>query len=145
MLTAEEGFNGDRLAGLTEQLSNQEFRLPRRLGRRSQPTARKRGRKLVQDDIDAMMRSHQAGTTISALAEEYGVHRHTVGARLKAVGCTCGWPKLDAADVEVIAKRYKSGESSAAVASDYGVDPVTIRTALRREGHDVRPRPGWSY
>ena len=43
------------------------------------------------------------------------------------------------------AKLYAAGHSPAWLFATYGVSHTTVATALRRQGIQVRRRPGWRY
>ena len=111
-------------------------------GRLSNPAQRR----LSPTDIDDLISAYQAGTTISQLAAENGVHRTTVAGHLDRHR-VARHNEQRAWDDEILnqaADVYATGRSLADVADQFGVDAQTVANRFRRAGIAVRARRGWT-
>ena len=111
-------------------------------GRLSNPAQRR----LSPADIDDLISTYQAGTTISQLAADYGVHRTTVTSHLDRHGVPRHSEQTAWNDkiLSHAAELYATGRSLADVADQFGVDAQTVANRFRRAGVTVRPRRGWT-
>ena len=62
---------------------------------------------------------------------------------LREQGITIRRQGLTSEQVSEAAKLYAAGHSLAWLGARYGVSHTTVATALRRQGIQLRPRPGW--
>ena len=110
-------------------------------GRLSNPTQRR----LSPTDVDDLVNEYRAGTTITQLALQYGVHRTTVAAHLDHHHIPRHHERTtwDDDTLREAAAQYATGLSLADVAAGYGIDAQTVANRFRRAGIPIRPRRGW--
>lgn len=106
--------------------------------------SRRNQRRLPPDQLADLLVKYTEGTSVVALAEEYGVHRTTVMSHLERAGiprrpCT---RSMTDHDVAKAAAKYASGLSLIVVAEPFGVSARTIAREFRRAGVPIRPRLG---
>lgn len=104
-----------------------------KIGRKHRVRHRQKQTRLTQSDVDAMVRDHEAGASSSALAEKYGVHRHTVARHLTSRGLLTrrNVRKLTDQQIADASAEHKLGVPATAIARELGVHPATVRRALR--------------
>lgn len=113
------------------------------------PAARRvlqRQRRLNPAEATRLAQDYAIGSTVSQLADSYGVHRTTVLAHLERQGIDRRRAQrvLTDDDIAQAAALYSSGRSLKATGSHFGVDPETIRREFKKAGVLIRPRRGWS-
>lgn len=104
---------------------------------------RRPNRKLSPAEIDQLVGDYQAGTCLTELGQQCGLHRQTVKAHLERRGVTIRseLPAMTAEQVQAAGRLYEaSGLSLAQVATRFEVAPNTLRRALGRAGFQIRPR-----
>lgn len=105
---------------------------------------RQKQRRLAHDQIADLLVKYTDGTSVVALAEEYGIHRTTVMEILEREGiprrpCT---RRMTDDDVARAAVQYAAGQSLAVVGEAFGVSPKTVAREFARAGIATRPQPG---
>lgn len=108
------------------------------------PRPRQQQRRLAHDQIADLLVKYTDGTSVLALAEEYGIHRTTVMEILEREGiprrpCT---RRMTDDDVARAAVQYATGQSLAVVGEAFGVSPKTVAREFARAGIATRPQPG---
>jgi len=99
-------------------------------------------RRLTDTDIDDLVSVYEAGSTIEAVALEFGVHRTTVMTNLERRGVPRRTTRrLSDHMVTEAARLYSSGETLAEIAEHLGIAPSTLTRELRLAGTPIR-RPG---
>jgi transposase-like protein len=94
--------------------------------------------------VECLIKQYRDGSTVKALAEEFGIHRSTVMDHLRRHGIprrsdSMRWTPEQLAQATSL---YRQGLSAAAISSQYGLDPSTVSKRLKRAGVVLRPRPG---
>jgi transposase-like protein len=87
-------------------------------------------RQLTVDDVDSLVDAFRSGTTIRALAAEYGVHRTTVAGHLRGRGIDTRPPGLHPDDVPRAVELYQDGWSLQRIAEKFGCNPTTVYRRL---------------
>jgi hypothetical protein len=100
-------------------------------------------RKLVQDEVQALVAARNQGAEIDHLAEHFGIARNTVMAHLERQGVPGRrWPgrTLTGERLEQAGRLYESGVNLIAVGAQFGVDRRYLSKALRAAGVTIRSR-----
>lgn len=100
-------------------------------------------RRLSPEELDDLVSAYVAGATVKDLATRFGVHRHTIAAHLDRAGVPRHQNGLTTSQVAEAAQLYDTGWSLAKIADYFSVQPTTIYYWLRKEGIQIRSRPGW--
>lgn len=105
---------------------------------------RQPNRKLTPIEIDELVRRYQAGSTMSGLAKEYGMHFQTVRAHLRRgeVSLRSEQPALTQKQIDEAVALYAQGWSTYLLGERYRVDRSTVGQALRRSGVAMRSSAG---
>ena len=82
--------------------------------------------------------------SVSELARQYGINRHTVAKHLYSEGVIVrgGQTKLTPEVVAMAAELYRSGSSLANIGAHLGVDHTTVHKALKKAGVTMRDTHG---
>lgn len=98
--------------------------------------------KLMPDEIDALVTAYAAGSSLSQLGLQFGIHRQTAKAHLERRGVTIRAEanSLSEEELDLAVELYPDGYSTGALGSRFGVDASTIARALQRRGVVLRPR-----
>lgn len=97
-------------------------------------------RKLKEPELEALTASYEAGTSIKALARQYGMHEQTVRAQLLRRGVELRpWRALTDDQVVEIIRGYQAGASLRELARQYEVAVNSIRNCLVRADVPLRP------
>ena len=106
------------------------------------PTSLRHGRqrrRSVQTNAD-ILATYREGTTVSVLAEKYGINRRTVSAVALRGGGSLRYRLIGPKDLILATDLYESGMSVASIANRPSVAPNTVRSALRGAGVAIRDR-----
>jgi DNA-binding MarR family transcriptional regulator len=84
-------------------------------------------------EIARLVTRYQAGSKIRELAEEFGVHKHTVSAHLARQGIPTriGGRIVDEAAALEIIRLYAGGQTMDAIAAELGIAQSTVSRALK--------------
>ena len=107
-------------------------------------TRRQVQRRLREPEIKAVLASYLAGATVYELADQHGIHRHTVSEILERHGVVRRYQKLSVELVETASVLYQGGLSLTKIGVQLGLSAETVRQALMRAGLQIRSRRGWS-
>jgi len=99
-------------------------------------------RRLRPDQVDLVIESYLAGSTLREIGQRFSVHRTTVSELLKARGIKRRYGSLTPEQVDQAVKLYRSGLALAAVAEVLHVQTSTVWLALKRRGIPRRNRQG---
>ena len=113
-------------------------------GGRDGPPARptrsvRRLRRLTDLEVNEVVERYQSGDSIRSLAEEFGMHRTTISAQLKARGVLAPTRRVDEAQRSKLVSLYKQGFSLARVAEQVGVSSHTVHRVLLEAAVQTRP------
>jgi hypothetical protein len=99
---------------------------------------------LTDADVDRLVTGYQAGRSLPDLADDFGVHRRTVAARLERRGIhrRANPRKMNEDDITDASHRYLAGDSLATVGRAAGVNATTVRRVLVRAGIAIHRRRG---
>ena len=103
---------------------------------------RQRQKRLTEAEIARMAARYAECATIYQLAEEFGVARTTVAARLKKAGVTMRGQSPSAEQTVEMVRLYESGLSLLKVGQRVGFDAKTVRTRLLERGLAMRDSHG---
>ena len=94
----------------------------------------RRPRRLSPAEVSALAARYRAGANVRELADEFGVHKHTVSAHLakQAIPTRIGGRVIDEAAALRIIRLYASGQTMDEIAAEIGVAQSTVSRALRR-------------
>ena len=106
------------------------------------PTLRGTVRRLVPDEVAALVDGYQAGATVYELADRFGINRKTVARYLHRQGVKMRRQGLTAKQVAEAAQLYERGWSLAQIADRYGVWSRTVHLALLARGVKMRDTHG---
>ena len=100
--------------------------------------------KLTPIEIQNLVVAYQAGTDLSALSEQFALHRQTVRAHLKRQGIELrsDSPAMSEQQINYAVRLYDSGQPIAKVAQQLSKPESTVRRALHQRGVKMRPRYG---
>jgi hypothetical protein len=114
------------------------------------PLSPKRGRtralkrQIGREEIERIVTKYQSGASTNQLMTEHHLAKRTISALLKANGVRLRRQGLTADQAREAVTLYESGRSLAWIANHFdGLSPSTVARALRRQGIQLRPRPGW--
>lgn len=98
-------------------------------------------RQLRPAEIDELAAAFQAGTSITELADQYGIYRVTVGRHLRARGLdTSPPPALTGAQVITAGRLYSAGWKLSELAKHFKVGDETVRRYLVDAKVEMRPK-----
>jgi len=89
-----------------------------------------------------MAARYAQGATVYELAEEFGIERRTVSARLKGAGVSMRRRPATAEQVAEMVRLYESGQSLLKVGQHLGFDAKTVRARLLERGVVMRDSHG---
>jgi hypothetical protein len=95
-------------------------------------------RQLRPAEVDQLVSAFGAGSTVKALAAQFGIHRVTVGQHLRARGIDTKPPGLAPDDVPAAATLYRAGWSLARIGEKFGTTDDTVRAYLLKVGVRMR-------
>jgi hypothetical protein len=98
---------------------------------------------LTTQDIADIKHRYEAAQTTQQIATHYGIFQNPCCHRPPRKGVTIRRQGLTDEQLTEAAKLYAEGDSLLSVGAHFGVSQTTIATALRRQGVQLRPRPGW--
>ena len=107
-------------------------------------TIRQTQRRLRGPETSELVAGYQAGATVYDLADQFGVHRHTVSEILERRGVARRYRKLSPQQIERACSLYEGGLSLTQVGEQIDRRAETVRQALMKAGVAIRPRSGWS-
>ncbi len=99
-------------------------------------------RPLRPSDVDGLVDAYRAGTNVTGLAAQFGIHRETAGKYLQARGIDTRDIGFGPEKVQEAAELYREGWSLARLEEKYGVDDMTVRARLLEIGVVMRARRG---
>jgi hypothetical protein len=102
-------------------------------------------RRLVQAQIEELVKAYQGGATLNELAERFLVHRDNVSRALQDQGVPRRYRLIEGERLRDAISAYNAGKSLAAIATEQEVSVDTVRMALIKASVPMRPRPGWRY
>lgn len=85
---------------------------------------------LTASEVDRLVGYYLTGTTVTQLAEQYGVHRATVSAHLTRRGVTRRQPGLRGEEAAEAVKLHLDGGTMRTIAQSVGVDRKAVWRAL---------------
>jgi lambda repressor-like predicted transcriptional regulator len=94
--------------------------------------------RLADADVAQLTESYRSGTSVKALATQFGIHRHTVAGVLRRSGVERHRHGLTSAQVAQASRLYRDGWSLAKVGDELGVTANTVRRYLLRAGVVMR-------
>jgi predicted DNA binding protein len=101
------------------------------------PTCRT-AKQLSPDELKALVTAYKAGSTVYELAAQFGIHRATVGQRLRAQGVDTKPPGLYPEDIATAIALYQAGYSLASIAERFGTTASTVQRRLVEMGVVMR-------
>jgi IS30 family transposase len=118
--------------------------LERRTGSPVRQRLRQHQTWLKQAKVEEIVRLYKAGSSVRALADQFGVRRVTISGHLERHGVPrrVVQAKLSDRDIQRAGTLYREGLSLAAVAKNFDVDPKTVARAFQRTGITTRPGQG---
>ncbi|WP_171004145.1 hypothetical protein [Kocuria sp. 2SI] len=106
-------------------------------GRPAQPVPR-----LTEAMLDDVQRRYEAGTTLWLIADDLGVSRQRLAARLRERGIKIRGEGPTPDQILEMVRRYDQGESLMRVGARVGFNGGTVRAHLRRAGVALRDTHG---
>lgn len=94
------------------------------------------------EDIEALLAAFRAGSTVTELSKEFGIHRNTIWTTLKRHGIAPHHRGLTKAQLTQATKLYAQGWSIMKIAQALSVPDSTLGEALRRSGSAMRDNRG---
>lgn len=95
-------------------------------------------RHLREEEVDELVTAYSAGASVYTLAEQFGIHRGTVGRYLRGRGVNTTAPALSTQQIEEAAVLYRTGWSLMKIAKKYRVNDGTVWRKLRAVGVMMR-------
>ncbi|MFF0492516.1 hypothetical protein ACFYTQ_26100 [Nocardia sp. NPDC004068] len=106
---------------------------------RAERRSYKPNRKLLPDEVEALVAKYQAGASIADLAREFGMHTQTVDAHLKRQGVEKrGSYKLSPDQADKAVRLYADGWSTIEIAKEFSISTTAARLTLIRAGVTLR-------
>lgn len=102
--------------------------------------ARQAQRRLREAQVKELVADYLAGSTVYELADQFGVHRHTVSGILERRGVSRRYQKLSPEQLDLACTLYRGGLSLTKVGRQLGRPAETVRQALMKAGVEIRPR-----
>ncbi len=99
-------------------------------------------RRLTEQELRHAIEVYQSGARVDEVAALFGVHRHTVSARLKEAGIQLRFAALTPAQIIEAIELYQRGWSIARVAAHFGKNPRAIHYNLEKAGIPRRDSRG---
>ncbi len=93
---------------------------------------------MTPQQVEQLVREHQAGADMKQLATRWQLHRTTVAAHLRLSGVQLRRQGLPANRVDEAIRLYGEGWSCERLAERYDCDDETIRQSLKRAGATLR-------
>lgn len=91
-------------------------------------------KRLSDAEIVELVKGYESGLTVYQLSEEFGCHRETVSAQLKANGIKKQRRPLSEEQIDEVIRLYQSGLSCLKVGELFKVNATTIHGYLIRRG-----------
>jgi len=85
---------------------------------------------------------YENGASVKQLAVKHGTSTDGMLRLLKEEGVQMRWQHLTPEQVADVVRLYEEGKSIYKIQDELGIPKTTVRTALEREGVQMRPRPG---
>jgi DNA-directed RNA polymerase specialized sigma24 family protein len=126
----------EKLQELLELVPSRGSPAPRR--------TRQAQRRLQEAEAKELVAGYVAGSTVYELADQFGVHRHTVSEILERHGVARRHQRLSPEQLDLVCTLYESGLSLTKVGNRLGRPAETVRQALIKAGVEIRPRNGWT-
>jgi hypothetical protein len=98
--------------------------------------------RLQEAEAKALVAGYVAGSTVYELADQFGVHRHTVSEILERRGVPRRYHKLSPEQLDLACSLYRAGLSLTKVGGQLGRRAETVRQALMKAGVEIRARNG---
>jgi hypothetical protein len=95
-------------------------------------------RRLQSSELDELEAAYRAGATTRQLADQFGIHRTTIGQHLRVRGIDTQPPGLKSDDVPTAAALYRAGWSLARLGDKFGTTDDTVRAHLLKAGVRMR-------
>jgi lambda repressor-like predicted transcriptional regulator len=95
-------------------------------------------KRLSSYEVVQVIQLYQAGAEMRALADQFGVHKHTVSQCLKRMGVPLRRQGLHDDDIVEAAQLYADGWSLVGLGEKYGCAHSSVRNALLRHGYQLR-------
>ena len=127
-------------AELRKRINESPARPP--LSRQDSPKPRSK-RFLTAEDITDVVHRYEAGESTQQVGNHYGISKTRVATILHVQSITIRRQGLNHEQVREAAALYATGKSLAQIGARHGVSHTTVATAFRRQGFQLRPRPGW--
>jgi transposase-like protein len=96
--------------------------------------------RLTPQEITELLAGHEAGTSVKALAKQFGIHRLTVSQIAKRAGIEPRRSRTTPTQRKQAAALYAEGYSLSQVAAKAGISAPAVRAAVVMEGRTVRPK-----
>jgi transposase-like protein len=99
-------------------------------------------RVLTDQELQQAVELYKQGANVDEVAAQFGVHRHTMSARLKAAGVQLRFAALTPVQILQAIDLYQQGWSIARVARHFGKNPASIHYNLVKAGIPRRDSHG---
>ena len=93
-------------------------------------------------DVDDIVKKYDSGETTQQIGAHFGISKSRVATVLREQGNTIRRQGLTIEEESEAEMLYADGKSLAWLGARYNVSHTTV-AALRRQGMQLRPRPGW--
>jgi DNA-directed RNA polymerase specialized sigma24 family protein len=124
-------YQGERLRDLLDMVPSRpsvvNVRTPKRVHRR-----------LRSDQVDELVESYLAGSTLKEVAQQFGIYRTTVSELLEARGIERRYCSLTTEEIDQAVKLYHSGLSLVDVGKALGLNQSTVWSAMKDRGVPLR-------
>jgi hypothetical protein len=98
--------------------------------------------RLRSDEVAALVRAYQAGSTLGEVAAKFGVYVRTAAAHLEREDIPQRRHRLTPAHVSEAVRLYEAGWSTIQIGHHFGIYPQSVRYQLIKQGVTMRARPG---
>jgi len=117
--------------------------LARQCASKAEPLSRQLQRRLKPTEVDELVGIYEAGSSVLAVAQSFGISRETVLLHLERRGVRrrANLRKLGDDEVRAAAIRYEAGDAMRSLTTHFQVDGKTLRKELTKAGVELR-RPG---
>lgn len=99
----------------------------------------RRLRRLTDVEVDELVQRYRDGCSIHILARDFGIHRTTVSAQLKARGVLAATRRINNAERTEVVRLYEASSSLAQVSERLGMSENSVQRVLKRAGVTTRP------
>lgn len=101
--------------------------------------------RLDAETLASLVADYESGTPTTQLTGKYGLGKGSVLRLLRECGAKIRQQGVPDDEIATASQLYLEGWSLSRLGKRYGCDLSTVRNTLRRNGIEMRPRPGWSY